>query len=211
MRKKLLTLGAVMAVALSGSSVTAQSLFSRFLDKFDVNNDGKISRKEVSSGYYQRFFDRMAKQYKLDPAKTYSRSELERVLAGSSSTGSTQSLTSSTSGSPSRRRAGPGRSGRPRRYSSSTTGQTRYRSLVSLPDRYASYDKDGDGQIGLYEWPRDRIAEFLRLDKNDDGLLTFKELGGRPRRNDADTAAEGDGQEQDRARGRQGDGARRPG
>ncbi|GEM_PF-2853449 len=45
-----------------------------------------------------------------------------------------------------------------------------------LPSPYDQYDRNKDGQIGLYEWPRDRIREFLELDKNRDGFLTPREL-----------------------------------
>lgn len=43
---------------------------------------------------------------------------------------------------------------------------------------YAMLDKDGDGQIGLYEW-KDAgrpIAEFLAMDLNNDGFLTVDEF-----------------------------------
>jgi Ca2+-binding EF-hand superfamily protein len=47
-----------------------------------------------------------------------------------------------------------------------------------LPAWFAQLDKDGDGQISLYEW---RIGgrpleEFARLDRNDDGYLTAEEV-----------------------------------
>ena len=37
-------------------------------------------------------------------------------------------------------------------------------------------DKNKDGQIALYEWDRSKYAEFKRLDKNHDGILTPQEL-----------------------------------
>ena len=47
-----------------------------------------------------------------------------------------------------------------------------------LPAWFADYDTDGDGQVGLYEWRRKgrTIAEFMPMDRNDDGYLTAKEL-----------------------------------
>lgn len=47
-----------------------------------------------------------------------------------------------------------------------------------LPPWFAQYDKDGDGQIGLWEWraagqPLDR---FLAMDRNGDGFLTVEEV-----------------------------------
>lgn len=46
-----------------------------------------------------------------------------------------------------------------------------------LPREYEVHDKNGDGQIGLYEWDRAKYAEFMKLDKNGDGFLTALELG----------------------------------
>lgn len=51
---------------------------------------------------------------------------------------------------------------------------------LKLPDAYAGRDRDGDGQIGLYEWMQDAdrtaLAEFQQLDVNGDGFLTPREL-----------------------------------
>ena len=42
---------------------------------------------------------------------------------------------------------------------------------------YAELDSDVDGQIGLYEWKASgkRVAEFLPMDLNNDGFLTYDE------------------------------------
>lgn len=48
--------------------------------------------------------------------------------------------------------------------------------LSDLPESIQSLDKDGDGQLGLYEWPREKLAEFKTLDTNKDGFLTPVEL-----------------------------------
>ena len=45
-----------------------------------------------------------------------------------------------------------------------------------LPAEYQARDKNGDGQIALYEWDRSKYAEFVKLDKNEDGILTAAEL-----------------------------------
>ena len=49
-----------------------------------------------------------------------------------------------------------------------------------LPQWFKDYDKDGDGQVALFEW-RERsdgrpIAEFQKMDRNGDGLLTAEEV-----------------------------------
>lgn len=48
----------------------------------------------------------------------------------------------------------------------------------NLPAWYAEYDTDGDGQVGLYEWRKQgkTIAEFARMDVNEDGYLSPREL-----------------------------------
>lgn len=48
--------------------------------------------------------------------------------------------------------------------------------LRRLPESHGRYDVNRDNQIGLYEWPRDKRAEFLLLDRNRDGFLTPSEL-----------------------------------
>lgn len=50
------------------------------------------------------------------------------------------------------------------------------RIVPRLPSEYLARDKNGDGQIGLYEWDRAKYAEFVKLDKNGDGFLTASEL-----------------------------------
>ena len=54
--------------------------------------------------------------------------------------------------------------------------KARQRVTLKLPDEYRSKDKDKDGQIGMYEWPRNDYANFRRLDLNGDGFITPQEL-----------------------------------
>lgn len=49
-------------------------------------------------------------------------------------------------------------------------------SLADLSESLQELDKDADGQLGLYEWPRAKLAEFKTLDSNQDGFLTPAEL-----------------------------------
>lgn len=46
----------------------------------------------------------------------------------------------------------------------------------TLPAWCVEHDRDRDGQIGLYEWPRRERSLFTRLDLNGDGFLTPQEL-----------------------------------
>ena len=55
-----------------------------------------------------------------------------------------------------------------------SAGKSRF--APKLPAEYQARDKNGDGQIGLYEWDRAKYAEFVKLDKNGDGFLTAAEL-----------------------------------
>lgn len=61
-------------------------------------------------------------------------------------------------------------------YYIADTTQTRKVRTSPLPKEYQGFDKNGDGQIGLYEWDRAKYAEFKKLDKNRDGFLTPQEL-----------------------------------
>jgi Ca2+-binding EF-hand superfamily protein len=48
--------------------------------------------------------------------------------------------------------------------------------VPELPAEFTVRDKNGDGQIALYEWDRKKYSEFAKLDKNGDGFLTPSEL-----------------------------------
>ena len=53
---------------------------SKFVERFDINRDGSVSRTELPEGTYQRVFDELVKRHDLDPKKTYSLRELEKAI-----------------------------------------------------------------------------------------------------------------------------------
>ena len=72
------------------------------------------------------------------------------------------------------------RGGDGNRSSGQSGPKPRERVTIELPSKYTEGDRDGDGQVGLYEWiqwkSRVSIPEFLALDRNRDGFLTPYEL-----------------------------------
>jgi len=47
---------------------------------------------------------------------------------------------------------------------------------AGVPGWFGERDKDKDGQVGMYEWPRDQLEEFAKHDRNGDGFITAIEL-----------------------------------
>lgn len=45
----------------------------------------------------------------------------------------------------------------------------------NIPAWFTEHDKDGDGQVGMHEWQRDKLSEFYKLDRNGDGIITIEE------------------------------------
>jgi len=63
-----------------------------------------------------------------------------------------------------------------RRESEAKESKVVSRASSKLPAEYQHFDKNNDGQIGLYEWDRTKLHEFRELDLNGDGFLTPREL-----------------------------------
>jgi hypothetical protein len=182
----------VLLVALSSLSPPSAVAQDRVISSFDTNRDGTIDPKEVPEGA-RSIFERMVRRAGLDPTKPVSVKELEErytAAAKAASEASPGSSPASGSATPAplgaKRRISirwpgqqnstppPGRSIGPIRPRVPPTSSPR----AGLPAEFQSYDQDKDGQIGLYEWPRNQLDRFLTLDKNQDGFLVPSELPG---------------------------------
>lgn len=64
-------------------------------------------------------------------------------------------------------------------YGSATSTTTRAFKKPALPSNVPSWfsdnDKDGDGQLSMNEWPADKMDEFKKHDRNNDGIITLEE------------------------------------
>jgi Ca2+-binding EF-hand superfamily protein len=45
----------------------------------------------------------------------------------------------------------------------------------NAPDWFLKYDKDGEGQIFMHQWPREDLTSFYKYDTNGDGIITIEE------------------------------------
>ncbi|HMO37117.1 MAG TPA: hypothetical protein PKA06_13840, partial [Gemmatales bacterium] len=45
----------------------------------------------------------------------------------------------------------------------------------NVPGWFTENDKDGDGQLSMNEWPKDKFEEFQKYDRNGDGIITLEE------------------------------------
>ncbi|MBI1348458.1 hypothetical protein GC163_19465 [bacterium] len=139
-----------------------ESREERFFRYLDRDNDGRIAGEELS-----RLDDRMKERFKeagLDASREVSRDAFIRGMQQ-------RSENSSRGGGDSRGSRG---SSRP---------APKPKVVQGLPTKFAPFDQNGDNQIGLYEWERAKLSEFLQLDRNGDGFLTAREL------NDSNVAA----------------------
>ena len=135
------------------------------LEGFSKKTLGRLREKGLRQGYplpRDEFVTAVVAQLeaeeKKDREKDEERPQRKELKQGEPSSSATPE---STTSSPTGTRRG-------------TSGKSRF--APRLPADYQTRDKNGDGQIGLYEWDRAKYAEFAKLDKNGDGFLTAAEL-----------------------------------
>jgi len=140
-------------------------LFEEELEGFSKKTLGRMRENGLRQGYplprdefVKATVVQMEAEEKKDREKDEERRQRKELKQGEPSPSSTPEPTAS---SPTGTRRNP-------------SGKSRF--TLSLPSEYLARDKNGDGQIGLYEWDRAKYAEFAKLDKNGDGFLTATEL-----------------------------------
>jgi len=144
-------------VAHENSTIWAQdeSREERFFRFLDRDNNGRIDGEETA-----RLDDRMKERFReagLDPNREVTRDAFVKGMAQ-------RSENDRRSGGDSRSSRGRGRPAAPTKV------------ILQLESKFTAFDLNADNQIGLYEWDRAKLAEFLQLDRNGDGFLTAREL-----------------------------------
>lgn len=140
-----------------------ESREERYFRYLDRDGDGKIGREEL-----QNLDDRMKERFKeagLDPNQEVSR---DRFMDGMRKRNESRDREREREGGAPR----PAKGGKP---------APKPRVTMALTGSYVPLDKNGDQQIGLYEWDAAKRAEFLALDRNGDGFLTARELDDPPK------------------------------
>ncbi len=181
---RMLRLVSLLLVAVTAPEVASGQ--TRLLKRFDKNGDGVVNPSEVPESM-KGIYRRLAERAGLDPDKPIRIEEaterIEQKVVKKLAEEGVQVSVTVTGARPKLYIRWPGQQGPPTKVIGRGLPPIKPRarndseSSSRLPGEYARYDRDRDGQIGLYEWPRARIAEFLKLDKNQDGFLTPRELG----------------------------------
>jgi Ca2+-binding EF-hand superfamily protein len=63
-------------------------------------------------------------------------------------------------------------------YGSANTSGRSFKAIslpANIPSWFSENDKNHDGEIGMHEWPRERMDEFTKYDINHDGIITSDE------------------------------------
>ena len=147
----------------------ADSMFARY----DRNQNGVLDKEEWESSRFAQGADRN------DDGKV-TKDELTAQMAEFSGRRSRESDGGSSEADNSRDSDSGNSNGR-RSYRFRRAPE---RLPPGLPDWFAQYDVNGDGQVAMVEystsWSDSKVQEFLRYDLNHDGLITPRECLGAP-------------------------------
>lgn len=159
-----------------------------WMDRLDENEDGRLDPDELSQSRFP--LADMAERAGIDASRGLSSDDVEKVFenmrqqgGGFGGFGGDRGGRGGDRGERGDRggRGGFDRGGRNgERNSQPKAPEPPPRVTIDLQATYAPGDTNGDGQVELSEWLRWKgraaLAEFLSLDRNNDGILTPREL-----------------------------------
>lgn len=165
------------------------------LPSMDANRDGSVTKQEFIDYMTERFRQRQRERQSSNPSDGRSsgadRSRSTDVAAGESAPGTSADPAAASSASS----AATSLSNSATKGASAVMPLTRRapasaksRVAANLPAWFDQSDANHDGQIGLYEWPRERLDEFSRYDLNDDGFIVPDEAARAARNGNTATA-----------------------
>lgn len=162
----------------SGGGIDYRKYAEEMLEKYDVNKDGTLDKDEFSKLRRQppnadRDKDGVVTLQELTDAFE----EMERSGGTSSSGGSSSATSSGDNNSSERGSRSFGRGG------GGSGGAASSRGSSSGSFSISEYDKNGDGQVEMWEftnsWTAEKLADFRKWDKNNDGVITADEVRNR--------------------------------
>jgi hypothetical protein len=193
--ESILTTGLILTVVLlADQAVVAQPPggfgAQMWMDRLDQNGDGRLDPDELSQSRFP--LADMAQRAGIDASGGLSAEDVEKVMASMQQQGGGFGAFGGDRGGRDGERGERGGRGGFDRGGNERGGRTAARSpqpkapeppprvTIDLQATYAAGDANGDGQIELSEWLRWKgraaLAEFLSLDRNNDGILTPREL-----------------------------------
>ncbi len=164
--KTIMTLSSVVVLSLTmGTAIAEPNMANRFMDQFDVNQDGSISGEEVQSVLNERFTtadtntDGLLTQEEITVAREVEHQERSAKRFAELDTDGNGSLSLEEF-----------QAGKP------PAGKHGDRSEGML----SRLDLDGDGMLSSIEMNSPLVDKFTRMDTNGDGVISTEELNQMP-------------------------------